>query len=177
MTLAPLVPDDDTDLTDWQAGTQSFYLNAATAEVRKFCGWHVAPNLTVTQRCSLRAQGYVMLKSTYVTAVDSVVIDGGTLTADTDYFWDPPKPWIIRTPAHTHDKFATVTFEHGYEECPPDVKAVVFEVMATAMELPASNASQVQTMQYSFHLNPNIGVALSDSQKDRLSTYRLTSFG
>lgn len=179
MTLAPLVPDGDSDLASWQAGTQDFYLTAATDEVRKYCGWHIAPSLTVTdQRHRIGSKGYVMLRSTYVTGVDSVTLDGQTLVADTDYFWDEPKPWIrLRPGLYPRVPFVLTTFEHGYAECPSDVKAVIFEVMTTAMELPASNASRVQTMQYSFQLNPDIGIALSDNQKRRLGNYKVQNFG
>jgi hypothetical protein len=179
MPIAPLVADDDPDLAGWQSGDQSVYLRMVMAEIRKFCGWHIAPNVTETgKRCWLGARGLIMLPSTFVTSVDQVTIDGQVMVSDQDYFWDQPKPWIHRKVlSWPQDQFALITFEHGYDETPSDVKAVVFEVMATAMELPASNASRVQTMQYNFDLNPDIGVALSNTQKNRLGKYRIVKFG
>jgi hypothetical protein len=179
MPIAPLVADDDSDLAGWQSGDQSVYLRMVMAEIRKYCGWHIAPSVVVTdKRCWLGARGLIMLPSTYVTAVDQVTIDGQVMVADQDYFWDEPKPWIHRRQlSWPRDRFALIDFEHGHNECPLDVKAVIFEVLATAMELPASNASRVQTMQYSFTLNPDIGVALSDTQKNRLGRYRVLKFG
>jgi hypothetical protein len=179
MPLAPLVVSNDEDLASWQAGSQAFFLEAASYEVRKFCGWHISPTIPVTSlRCWFGSEGLIMLPSTHVTSVSEVSIDGQVMTADEDYFWDAPKPWIQRKRRFwPHDRFALISFAHGYDDCPPDVKAVIFEVMATAMELPASNASRVQTMQYSFELNPDIGIALSETQKARLGKYRVLKFG
>jgi hypothetical protein len=179
MPIAPLVADTDPDLASWQAGTQDFFLKAASYEVRKFCGWHIAPNVPETgKRCWFGSKGLIMLPSTHVTSVDQVTIDGNVMVADQDYFWDEPKPWITRKLQFwPHDQFALINFSHGYDDCPPDAKAVIFEVMATAMELPASNAKRLQTMQYNFDLNPDIGVALSDKQKVRLGKYRILKFG
>lgn len=176
---APLVASDDPDIALWQSGDQATFLNMVCAEVRKFVGWHIAPSVSVTaQRCWFGSKGLVMLPSKYVTSVDQVTVDGTVQVADTDYFWDSPRPWIRRQcNTWPHDRFALVNFTHGYATTPEDVKAVVFEVLATALELPASNASEVMTMQYRFNLNPDIGVALSDKQKARLGNYKITSFG
>lgn len=175
----PLVTSSDTDLDGWQSGDQDTFLAMVCAEVQKYCGWHIAPSIPVTgQRCWFGSDDLIMLPSTYVTSVDQVTVDGQVLVADTDYFWDSPKPWIKRKQMWwPHDHFAIVNFTHGYTETPQDVKAVVFEVMATAMELPASNADRVQSMQYSFELRPDTGIALSDRQKHRLGHYRIPKFG
>ena len=50
-------------------------------------------------------------------------------------------------------------------------------MLATAMELPASNATEVMTMQYRFNLKNSVGVSLSEDQKNRLGQYKLRSFG
>jgi len=182
MTL-PLVANTDTDLAKWQSGDQATVLEMVCAEVRKFCGWHIAPTVEVTgKRCWLGSGGLVMLGSTFVPAVLSVSVEGETLTVNRDYTWEEPKGWLRlharNLPwAPQHEPHACVSFNSGYAETPMDVKAVIFEVLATAMELPASNASEVMTEQYRFNLNPSIGVSLSDKQKERLGKYRLRSFG
>jgi hypothetical protein len=179
MPIAPLVADDDTDLAGWQAGTQATFLNMVSAEIRRYCGWHIAPSVSVTeQRRWFGGDGLIMLPSTFVTSIESVTIDGQVLVEGRDYFWDEPKPWIRRRwglrRAHP---YALVSYTHGYSETPIDVKAVLAEVLATAMEVPASNATHIQTMQYTFQLNPAVGVTLSPDQKNRLGRYKITSFG
>lgn len=184
MTIAPLVAEGDADLAAWQSGTPATYLKMACDEVRKFCGWHIAPSEPITGKvCWLGERGLVMLGATHVSAVSAVAVLGQTLTADTDYTWQAPKGWLRIHPQSLSgvwpngDPNAVVSFTSGYDETPMNVKSVIFEVMATAMELPASNANQIKTMQYEFHLNPNIGISLSDIQKERLGPYRLRSFG
>lgn len=184
MTLAPLVPSADTDLAKWQSGDQATYLEMVCAEVRKFCGWHIAPAVTVTNKvCWFGERGLVMLGSTHVSAINEVSVAGQVLDGRRDYTWQAPKGWLRIHPEslsgsfQRHDPHARIGFTHGYDEAPMDVKAVIFEVLATALELPASNANEIKTMQYEFHLNPNIGVSLSDIQKERLGSYRLRSFG
>jgi hypothetical protein len=179
MPIPQLVADDDTDLAGWQAGTQATFLDMVCGEVRKFCGWHISPSVAVeSQRLWFGARGYIMLPSTFVTAVSEVEIDCVAQVEGCDYFWDEPKPWIRRRRERwPRDPFALVSYTHGYDETPLDVKAVVAEVLATAMELPASNADRFQTMQYSFTLNPAVGVALSENQKNRLGPYRVLKFG
>jgi hypothetical protein len=177
MPIAPLVASGDADLTAWLAGTQSFYLEAASAEVRKYCGWHIAPSIPETaKRCWFGANGLIMLGSTFVTSVDQVTVDGKVLQADCDYWWDSPKGWL-RHKHWSHDHFALVDFTHGYIDTPPDVKAVIFEVVATATELPASNATEVMTEQYRFNLKNTVGVSLSEDQKSRLGQYKIRKFG
>jgi hypothetical protein len=182
--MSALVSNSDEDLADWQAGQQSVFLEMVCAEVRAFCGWHIAPSLEVVGKvCYFGDRGLVTLGSTYVTDISSVVVEGNTLTAGCDYSWQEPKGWLRLHPSswafpapHREPK-AIVSFTHGYVETPQDVKAVIFEVLATAMELPASNATEVVTTQYRFNLKPNVGITLSDDQKDRLGRYRLRSFG
>lgn len=189
MTIAPLVASGDSDLAAWQAGSQNVFLEMACAEVRRFCGWHIAPAVAVVSKvCWIGARGMVVLNSTHVSSVDEVVLgyqNPQVLELWRDYNWDQPKPWLRLHP-HTSpfpycgshmDPHVRVSYTHGFDECPIDVKAVIAEVMSTAMELPASNANQLTTMQYNFHLNSNIGVALSEEQKNRLSGYVMRKFG
>lgn len=181
---APLIQTDDADLAKWQAADQDTFLAMVCAEVRSFCGWHIAPSLEIVNRtCWFGDRGLVTLQSTHVTEVASVAVCGNTLTAGTDFTWQEPKGWLRLHPSAwafpppRQAPSAVVTYTHGYAETPQDVKAVIFEVLATALELPASNATEVVTTQYRFNLKPNIGISLSDDQKDRLGRYRLRSFG
>jgi len=176
----PLVdPDGDDDFDAWGAPDQSVFIAMAEAEVRKYCGWHIAPSLTVTaQRCWFGSRDLVMLPSAYVTAVDTVAIDGKIQTADTDYYWDAPNPWIRRKPmSWPKNKFALIGFTHGYDVTPIDVKAVIFELVSTAMELPASNATEIRTAQYNLKLRREIGMELTGAHRNRLGRYRIPRFG
>lgn len=175
----PLTDAYDDDYINWQSPDASTFMAMASAEVQKYCGWQISPSVTVTsQRLWFGGHDLIMLPSTYVTAVSSVVVDGTTQVADTDYFWDANDPFIRLAPmTWSSDRFALVTYTHGYTDTPLDVKTVIFELASTAMELPASNATQIQTMQYSFHLRREIGMELSEGQRQRLGRYRIPKFG
>ena len=89
MTTAPLVANDDTDLAAWQSGTQETFLEMVCAEVRKFCGWHIAPSVCVTDKqCWLGQRGLVS-------------------TSD-----QPTSPRSAKSPSKTTRSRATVT-THG----------------------------------------------------------------
>jgi hypothetical protein len=177
--IPPLVASDDTDLTNWQAGDQDTFLAMVNKLVTTFCGWHIAPQIPVlNRRCRFGERGYIMLPSKHVTEVSSVVVDGETLVADCDYFWEPPQPWLQhRSDFWPEHRWACVSFTSGFEDCPLDVKAVIFEVVATALELPASNATEIATMQYRANIKESVGVSLSDDQKNRLMPYKIQKFG
>ena len=174
----PLVTATDTDFTNWTAGSTATYVSMACAEVVRYCGWHIAPSLSVTGwRGWFGGRNMIMLPSTYVTAVSAVTIDGNAQVADTDYYWDSPNPWIRRRPlSWSNDGFALVDFTHGYAETPIDVKAVIAELVTTAQEMPASNATEFTTMQYTVKLRPDIGMVLTPQQKMRLGQYRIPRF-
>jgi hypothetical protein len=176
----PLVdPSDAADFANWAAGDKTVLISMANAEVQKYCGWHIAPSVTVTSaRCWFGNRDLIMLPSAHVTAISSVTIDGTDQVADTDYYWDAPNAWIRRRPrTWPHDMFATISFTHGYATTPADVKAVVFELVSTAAELPASNATEFQTMQYNIKLRKEIGMELTEGQKHRLGRYHIPRFG
>lgn len=188
MPIAPLVSSDDSDLASWQAGDQDSFLAKVCESVRVFCGWHIAPSVSVSsRRYWVKEGGLVMLPSTHVTCVEQVAVGYETrhvLTPFQDYSWEEPKGWL-RVHAHNlpggfyswHEPHVFVSYTHGHAETPEDVRAVIYEVLATALELPASNASEVMTEHYRFNLKSTVGVSLSDDQKNRLGKYRVRRFG
>lgn len=184
--LPPLLPDASR-FSSWQSADPTFYLNAAMWTIRRYLGWQVAPSFSETQvRCWFNQVGYrpessnglVMLPSTYVTSINKVMIDDVEWQPDSDYFWDANQPWITLRPlVWPKHPYALIDFTHGYDTCPPDLEAVIYEMTARAMELPASNATNFSTMDYSMQLNRAIGISLTDDQKNRISRYKLINFG
>ena len=138
--IAPLVTNSDYALSNWQGGDQSTFLEMAAAEVRKYCGWHIAPGVTETsRRLFVGEKGLVMLRSAFVTEITSVTVNYEnpvTLQPYVDYTWQEPRGWFRLHPqsvpwsalvggAWREDPHCFVTYNHGYTETPPDVKAVV----------------------------------------------------
>lgn len=187
MTSPPPLLPDSSGFTSWIEADETFYLNAAMWTIRRYLCWHVAPSLSVTGvRCWFNQMGYrpessnglVMLPSTYVTSIDQVTIDDVEWIADSDYFWDANQPWITLRPlVWPKWPYALVDFTHGYDTCPSDLEVVIYEMVSRAMELPASNATQFSTMDYSMSLNRAIGISLTEDQKNRISRYKRINFG
>ncbi|MFD7247780.1 hypothetical protein ACFV6Y_38265 [Streptomyces massasporeus] len=157
----------------FEAGDPEFFVTAAEAEVRKHCGWHIAPSLTVTDgRYRVGERGLVMLPSLHITEVASVTVDGRVLDED-EYDWEPCGFITRRLPSWPIDPYVRVTFTHGYAECPADVAAVVFELASKAIELPASPARDVTAGPFRLTLGTSLGVSLSRDQQNRLASYRI----
>lgn len=160
----------------FDAGDSEFFVEAATAAVRTYCGWHIAPSLEVIDgRYQCGERGLIMLNSLRVTAVDSVIVDGRQLETS-EFDWDECGFITRRQASWPSDPYALVSFTHGHSECPADVAAVVFEVASKAMSLPAIPAKSFEASGGPFRLSLSgaaLGTALSDDHKDRLASYRL----
>lgn len=171
MALAPLV--DPAQLTAYEDGDAALHIAAAEQAVRTYCGWHIAPSLEVTgARFRAGERGLVMLPSLYVTDVAKVTVDGRVLDPS-EFDWEQCGFISRRCPSWPHDPYVTVDFTHGYEECPADVAAVVYELASTSIEMPASPARDVTAGPFRLTLASSVGSSLSRDQKGRLASYRI----
>lgn len=178
--VAPLVSEDDPDYASFQAGDDAFFLNAAGREVRKYCGWHLAPSIVETNAPrGLGRGGVILLKSLYVTDVSSVVVDGRTLIPPdlpgAEYWWEEAGIIHRTRPSWPRQDYALVTFTHGYDDLPADIKAVTFELAIKAKELPAGNVRSIGTAGFQYTLG-QLGVTMDDTQRARLADYRVVTF-
>lgn len=158
----------------FQSGDAQSALDAATATVRAYCGWHVTPS--VTEDLTVQPVQYatqIFLPSLHITDVAAVTLDGIDLVAD-DYRWTPNGVltrvdgaywWpYLSEPAQV----ATVTLTHGYEDA-PDVAQVVM-ALATRLQSAVGGARIRQVGQVVYD-NPT-----TDGEKDEkavLDKYRI----
>jgi hypothetical protein len=95
-----------------------------------------------------------------VTAVTSVVIDGETLTADTDYQFDGQRtlwrgdavhdwsdwPWRYPRPHECHwggpETKITVTYSHGFDPVPPEVVEICVAMALRGWDTPTGATSE-----------------------------------
>jgi hypothetical protein len=121
----------------------------ATAWIRAYCGWVVAPAETITRTLDASAGRLLLLPTMHLTAVGDVVVhvrDRAPLPVTTDVTLDPAlltfsaSGSLRRSDADWPDELSavTVTFTHGYATVPDDLKAVA---VAIARRLPAQLAS------------------------------------
>lgn len=126
MAVEPIVTLTNGALPD----SPQFWLDAAHAAVRRFCGWHVAP--VITEELTLDGNGSrsILLPSNRVTAITSVVEDG---TPVTDFDWSESGAlekvggsWSRRK------RSLVVTLTHGFDEA-SDVAGIISGIAARSM--------------------------------------------
>jgi hypothetical protein len=181
------------DLASFQQSDPNWFLAAAGETIRTFCQWHIAPNITVTERVPIQPEGTIMLPSLHVTGVDSVAINGLELDP-TSYQWHqagyihqiqqaffqwPLWPLESDQPFREYPcplaRYADVTYTHGFVDLPMAVRVVGMELANRAMELPSGVATQISSGPYSINLGA-LGVVLSADQRNRLGPYTLVRF-
>lgn len=113
-------------------------LLTATAQVREFCGWHIAPSYTETVLVSV-VGGVALLPSLYVTDVASV--DGLT----TGFTWSQTGRVVVGSPRMTG--LSLVTFTHGYDSCPRAVLSAVLQLAQSEL-VPAQRVRQTTAGPY-----------------------------
>ena len=67
-----LAPDDD-ELAAFNQDDPNYFPHAASAAIRAYCGWHIAPSVTVADlKCAVGEDGIVMLPSRHITGLSRV---------------------------------------------------------------------------------------------------------
>jgi hypothetical protein len=70
-----LVLPNDPDWLSFQTKDESWYLRAAGRAIRKYCGWHIYPNIRQTiHNQAMGSWGILTLPSRYVTGVDHLAV-------------------------------------------------------------------------------------------------------
>lgn len=189
--MPPLLnPDDYSTFAEIDSG---WFLAAAGAAIRRFCDWHIYPSLTESKYSLMGGDGTVILRSGHVTGVTSITLPVNSQVIDPScYFLDPMSSvvhfvrpagalnssgwWAVPfggTNAYPkYFRHVWVEMTHGYDELPPEVAEVAYELVMRAMEKPAGVANKVQAGPYRFEFDP-FGLILSEDQKCRLSPYKL----
>ena len=185
--LGDLLDPDDEALVGFQQRTTEYYLGVAGSFIRKYLGWHLSPSVEETVTVPAGEKGLIMLPSRYVTAVSDVTMREVPLDADQytwtaggwiqtgRYFYDV-WPGLPLTPGQpiSVGQTATVTFTHGYDDVPAEVKQVAYELVYTNQESPAGNVSHMSTPAgYRVELTQDAGFNLNPGQARVLAPYRL----
>jgi len=158
----------------------------AEAQVRAYCGWHIAPEVADTLTLDGPGTGTLVLPSLHVVAIDAITEDG-TVLDPTVYQWS--QAGIVRRGAPGNGAWCwtvsnqyrwtgnlqglTVELDHGYEEWPLDVQSVIDRVAARAAE-GASVLTQVGAVAYATDSDGMpAGGSLSSSDRAVLSRYKI----
>jgi len=174
MSAGPIATTDD--LGSYTSGDEQTLIDQATAEVRRFCGWHITPSVTEDVTVDGSGHGFVSLPSLHVTAVSSVIEDGYLLDA-TSYEWSSIGQLWRAWPWSGRLRSITASITHGFPDIPEDVRAVVLAVAARAKASPDGVVRrQVGPFSESYSqtgFNVAGGVSLLQHEKDALARYKL----
>lgn len=154
-------------LPDAPAGVAAETWEATVAEVRAFCGWHIAPEVEETVTVDGPGSSLLVLPTLHLTDLTGVTNDGSTVT---DPEWS--RTGMVRHCYWTH-KFrgVTATMTHGYEEWPADLLAVMADLATSTAALAGVKAVTSGSHQVTFESS------MRPSQRDVLGRYQLPSFG
>ena len=159
-------------------------INAATAAVRNYCGWHVAPS----EQCELSARAHdlrmtyvgcdtiIQLPARYVSAVESVKVSGNEVT---DYSFEPHGLLRIYDCLICSRKAVIeVSYTAGLtEELAGAVKELVGHQvthgLAQSYGVQSEAAGGVSVTYSASWINSAKATALPDDNRDTLAPYRL----
>ena len=124
-----LVIDDDTALA------------YASAWVRAYCGWHIAPSIDDTVTLDTYGGRYLLLPTLHLTELGDVTLtDPDAIVVEPDHLTWSQVGLVALTCGTWPDGLATVTVDmtHGYDSAPDALAAVV---VAVTKRLPAQFAN------------------------------------
>ena len=151
---------------------------AASQAVRNYCGWHISPSVECTAH-PVGGARVAKLPAGYVSEIDSIKVDGTTLTTD-EYEWR--SDGLIR---RTDKRKWTgawdgieVAYTAGYSpDAIPDLMEAVCSVASGVLSVsPGVTNESADGVSISYSANASsIAAALTSQQQSALEPYRLVS--
>lgn len=173
MTTDAAIPSLVADDTDVDAG---FWLAAASAAIRRWCGWHIGPNIEQTVTLDTDGGDAVGLPSMHVTGLTSLTVDGTDMTDLAE--WSERGLLRLRSGMFPDGlRRVTVTFRHGYapDEI-PDVQAICLNMARRAMSGPGIIGSQSvngASVTYLTAGGAPLSIPMLDIERQQLAPYRI----
>lgn len=156
----------------------AWWRKAAQEAIRRYCGWHIAPNITETLTVDAYGGRTLLLPSKHVTDVTAITIDDTDVTGQCD--WSEAGVITLRAgqwpdrPRSVH-----VTLSHGWEpEEVPDVQQLILQLARRARGMPGNGMIQSQTVNgasvgyFSAGGGP-LSLQLLQIEKEALAPYKL----
>lgn len=165
------------DLEAYRAGDDEAIIRQTQAAIRRYCGWHIAPEITETIVLDGDGSRHLWLPSLHVTAVTAVTNGDTVLDVTDDLDWSETGFIELRCSRWTErPRRISVELTHGYEEIPADLVELAVSLAARAASSPSGaiseHAGQVSLTFGTFNGVAG-GLALLAHEKELLSEYRL----
>lgn len=169
MPVDPIVSLTDDALPD----SPQFWLDAAQAAVRRYCGWHVAPVITETITLDGNGSRSILLRSQKVTEIISVIENGEPFT---DFEWSETGILTKNTGCWSRKHRAiTVNLTHGFDEF-SDIAGIIVGIASRAKGA-GDGALSKRAGSMAITRGSNGGAAVSlpllMTEKEQLASYRL----
>lgn len=168
------------DLTLAQSGDLTWFSLQATAAIRAYCGWHVAPVITEELVLDTPCALTMLLPTMRLVNVISATIDGVDVLPDLEW----SSAGMITNVNGFSKKFRglTINIEHGFEIEDTPLVGLIASLTARAKLAPSGVVSQGRTVgpfneQMTFATvsgGGTPGLTLLESEKAQLAPYRLT---
>lgn len=168
-----------TDFARFKAKDESWFLEAATEVIRDFCGWHIFPEIPVTdQAATIGNKGIIPLPTLQLVSVQALrlFLPPGSIAATSDTY-------IVNSSGslqfygffsrQLRGVKVAVDYTHGFEEVPKAVAEVGFELAADALEKASGVVTDMTRGPTRIKFKDDLGLALSGHQMDRLGPYTL----
>jgi hypothetical protein len=142
--VAVALPDfaEPSDLDDYRSGDDAAALRQAQGRIRRYCGWHIAPEVTETITLDGTGSSSLWLPSLYVTDIASITVEGVLESAD-NYDWSANGyvnarygTWSCRP------RQIVVELTHGYADIPDELVEVAVAMAARGTASPGGPKRQ-----------------------------------
>jgi hypothetical protein len=152
-------------------------LDAASAAIRRHCGWHITPVATEVTLTLDGPGGFLLVLPTLQLVGVRSIVEAGTALADDDFEWSANGE-VRRLRGHWSSRYRSIVavVDHGFESA-PELKQVVLQVCASALSSPMG-ATREQAGQVSVSwatTAPGVagGLALLERDLAVVNQYRL----
>lgn len=179
--MTDLTPDllDSGDFKLFQEKRPSWFLSAAGETIRDYCGWHIAPVISVTGvQAKIGNKGIIMLPTLNLVSIERLSWCGndmevGSYTVHTEGWVEQAVPHFnSRWHRGMRNGWVTVDFTHGFETVPKPVAEVGYELTGRVLEKPSGVVKHMTRGPTDIDFL-EFGAVLSDDQKARLGPYTI----
>lgn len=166
------------DLTAYRDGEDEAIVRQAQAAVRRYCGWHIAPDYTQTLTLDGPGGRHLWLPSLHVNDVTSVTNEGAEVDLVDGVDWSKTGYLELRSGCWTRrPRQIVVTLDHGFAEIPDELVEIVVSIASRAASSPAG-AVEESTGPFRAKWSavaPGVagGLALLQHERDILDLYKL----
>jgi hypothetical protein len=179
-TLPPLITREQFDAITgdkWATDERiESAIDAASAAIRDWCGWHVCPSMGCRAVLDTDGTASLWLPTTCLTSVDSVEVGGTTLDADS-YQWSRIGQVLPDSRPCARLQGATVEYQAGADDAPADLVAIaaglVVRGVALSYGVTSESAGGVSVSYAQGAAYAASAASLTDADRSALARYRV----